>query len=416
MTIFRPGGSLQRGGYGRLHRGRGTVDEEALRLAQGERPSAVCGHRGRQVGVRRGRVHRPRPGMRSEDHPAGALGTGGRGRIGHRSHAQKGGGRKRLIATDPTIEANSLKVLEDHTAGDPMRLDVRWTNLSRRQIAGRVTELGTPVSRHVVSQLLRRHRYRRRKALKRRTMGPRHPDRNAQFENIARLKREYLEAGLPVVSIDTKKKELIGGFYREGVIETQGTIEVNDHDFGSMAAGTVIPHGVYDVGLNRGFVHLNTSHDTSELACDSLAAWWEGHGRATYPGAAKLLVLCDGGGSNSASRYVFKEALQGLADRLGVEIRVAHYPPYCSKYNPIEHRLFPHVTRACRGVIFRTLETVRHYMSKAGTTTGLEVEVRVLEKVYETGRKCAAGFKETMRIVFDEILPRWNYRAVPEFK
>jgi hypothetical protein len=131
------------------------------------------------------------------------------------------------------------------------------------------------------------------------------------------------------------------------------------------------------------------------------------------PGAAKLLVLCDGGGSNSASRYVFKEQLQGLADRLGIEIRVAHYPPYCSKYNPIEHRLFPHVTRACRGVIFRTLETVRHYMSKAGTATGLEVEVRVLEKVYETGRKCAAGFKETMKIVFDALLPRWNYRAVP---
>jgi hypothetical protein len=305
-------------------------------------------------------------------------------------------------------------VLEDHTAGDPMRLDVRWTNLSRRQIAGRVTELGTPVSRHVASQLLREHRYRRRKALKRRTMGPRHPDRDAQFEDIARLKSEYLKAGLPVVSIDTKKKELIGDFYREGAIETQATIEVNDHDFGSMGSGTVIPHGVYDVGLNRGFVHLNTSHDTSGLACDSLAAWWEGHGRATYPGAAKLLVLCDGGGSNSASRYVFEGQLQGLADRLGVEIRVAHYPPYCSKYNPIEHRLFPHVTRACRGVIFRTLETVRHYMAKAGTATGLEVEVRVLEKVYETGRKCAAGFKETMKIVFDTLLPKWNYRAVPE--
>jgi hypothetical protein len=247
-------------------------------------------------------------------------------------------------------------------------------------------------------------------------MGPRHPDRNAQFENIARLKREYLEAGLPVISIDTKKKELIGDFYREGAIEAQETIEVNDHDFASMGSGTVIPHGIYDVGLNRGFVHLNISHDTSELACDSVAAWWEGHGRATYPRAAKMLVLCDGGGSNSATRYVFKEQLQGLADRLGVEIRVAHYPPYCSKYNPIEHRLFPHVTRACRGVIFRTLETVRYFMSRAETTTGLEVEVSILEKVYETGRKCVDGFKETMRIVFDEFLPKWNYRAVPEPK
>ena len=297
-----------------------------------------------------------------------------------------------------------------------MRLEVKWTNLSRRQIASRVTELGTPVSRHVVSQLLKKHRYRRRKARKARTMGPRHPDRNAQFENIGRLRREYLAAGLPVVSIDTKKKELIGDFYRDGAIESQGTIEVNDHDFGSMGSGTVIPHGVYDVGLNRGFVHLNTSHDTSELACDSLAAWWDGDGRASYPLAKRILVLCDGGGSNSASRHVFKERLQELADRLGVEIRVAHYPPYCSKYNPIEHRLFPHLTRACRGVIFGTLETVRHYMSKAGTTTGLEVEVSILAKVYETGRKCAAGFKETMRIVFDEILPKWNYRAVPQAK
>jgi hypothetical protein len=294
-----------------------------------------------------------------------------------------------------------------------MRLEVRWTDLSRRQIAARVTELGTPPGRHVVSQLLKEHRYRKRKASRTRTMGPRHPDRDARFENIARLERQYLAAGLPVVSIDTKKKELIGDFYREGQIEARGTIEVNDHDFGSMGSGTAIPHGIYDVGLNRGFVHLNTSHDTSELACDSLAAWWEDHGRSAYPGGTRLLVLCDGGGSNSASRYVFKEALQALADRLGVEIRVAHYPPYRSKYNPIEHRLFPHVTRACRGVIFRTLETVRHYLPKAGTKTGLEVEVRVLEKVYETGRKCAAGFKEAMRIVFDEVLPKWNYRAVP---
>jgi Rhodopirellula transposase DDE domain len=305
-------------------------------------------------------------------------------------------------------------VLEDHTAGDPMRTDVRWTNLSRRQIAARVTESGTPVGRHVVSQRLGKPRYRRPKALKRRTMGPRHPERDARFENIARLKREYLEAGLPVVSIDTKKEGLIGDFCREGVIDTPATIEVNDHDFGSMGSGTVIPHGIDDVGRDQGFVHPNTSHDTGELACDRLAARWEGHGRATYPGAAKLLVLCDGGGSNSASRYVFKEASRGSADRLGVEIRVAHDPPYCSKYDPIEHRLSPHLTRACRGVIFQTLETVRDFMSKAGTTTGLEVEVRILGKGYETGRKCAAGFKATMRSAFDEILPRWNYRAVPE--
>lgn len=319
-----------------------------------------------------------------------------------------------MIELDPTIDATFREVLADHTAGDPMRLEVKWTNLSRRQIAKRMDGLGTPVSRDVVSQLLRKHGYRRRKALKKKTMGPRHPDRNAQFENIARLRKAYLKAGLPVISIDTKKKELMGNFYRDGVIDTQETIETNDHDFASMGSGTVIPHGIYDVGLNRGFVHLNTSHDTGELACDSIAAWWDDHGRTTYPRAEKLLVLCDGGGSNSASRYVFKEELQKLANRLGVEIRVAHYPPYCSKYNPIEHRLFPHVTRACRGVIFRTLETVRYYISKTETTTGLAISVRILDRVYQTGRKCAAGFKASMKIVFDKILPKWNYRAVPE--
>lgn len=318
-----------------------------------------------------------------------------------------------MIETDSAVGVNFHKVLEDHTAGDPMRPEVKWTNLSRRQIAKRMEGLGTPVSRDVVSQWLRKHGYRRRKAVKKKTMGPRHPDRNAQFENIGRLKKKYLKAGLPVISIDTKKKELIGDFYRDGVIDAQETIAVNDHDFGSMGSGTVIPHGIYDVGRNQGFVHLNTSHDTSELACDSIATWWEDHGRSAYLEAKKLLVLCDGGGSNSASRYLFKEQLQGLANRLGVEIRVAHYPPYCSKYNPIEHRLFPHVTRACRGVIFRTLETVRYYMSKSETATGLEVKVRILEKVYKTGLKCAAGFKKTMTIVFDKILPKWNYRAVP---
>ena len=126
------------------------------------------------------------------------------------------------------------------------------------------------------------------------------------------------------------------------------------------------------------------------------------------------MVLCDGGGSNSASQYLFKEDLQRLANRLGFEIRVAHYPPYCSKYNPIEHRLFPHVTRACRGVIFHTWEVAKQFMSSAKTATGLRVTVSLLEKVYATGRKYAAGFKETMKIVFDDLLPKWNYRAIPE--
>jgi len=310
------------------------------------------------------------------------------------------------------LEENFLRVLHERTAGDPMRQEVRWTDLTFEQIAGHLAEAGTPVSVPVVKQLLRKHGYVKRKAQKSKAMGQ-HPDRNQQFEKIARLKQEYLKAGNPILSIDTKKKELLGNFYREGHLLTQGVIETFDHDFPSAASGVVIPHGIYDVRRNDGHVNLGTSHDTGEFACDSIERWWESRGRRLYPRATSILLLCDGGGSNSASQYLFKEDLQRLVDRLGIEIRVAHYPPYTSKYNPIEHRLFPHLTRACQGVIFESVELVKELMEKAKTSTGLRVTVEILDKVYQTGRKYEVGFKENMKIVFDEILPKWNYRAIP---
>jgi Rhodopirellula transposase DDE domain len=323
-----------------------------------------------------------------------------------------GGGRKRCLDTIPHLEENFLRVLRDHTAGDPMRDGIRGTNLTHAEIAQRLKQAGTPVSVTVVKQLLRKHRYVSRKAQKAQTMGE-HAARNQQFENIARLKQEYLESDNPIVSVDTKKKELVGNFSREGTLYTQEVLATFDPDFPSAASGVVIPHGLYDVKRNDGHVNLGTSHDTGEFACDSLEHWWDSQGRALDPGATSILLLCDGGGSNNASHYLFKEDLQRLVDRLGIEIRVAHYPPYTSKYNPIEHRLFPHLTRACRGVIFTSVELVKQLMEQAKTSTGLHVTVDILDKVYETGRKYAEGFKEEMKIVFDEILPKWNYRAVP---
>jgi hypothetical protein len=186
-----------------------------------------------------------------------------------------------------------------------------------------------------------------------------------------------------------------------------------DHDFPSYAEGVIIPHSLYDLQLNIGYIQLGTSHDTGEFACDSFRLWWMTYGRHLYPKATAILVLCDGGGSNSAQHYLFKQDLQALADELGIEIRIAHYPPYCSKYNPIEHRLFPHVTRACQGVIFTSIELVKELMEKTHTSTGLKAFVHIIDKVYETGRKVTADFKETIRIVFDEFLPQWNYRAIP---
>lgn len=293
-----------------------------------------------------------------------------------------------------------------------MRAGVLWTNLSLCELSRRLRELGTPASRRVIRRLLRQLQVGRRTARKKKTMGH-HPDRNAQFENIARLRREYQEAGDPIISVDTKKKELLGNFHRGGQTYTEQTVETFDHDFPSAATGKLIPHGIYDLANQHAHINLNTSHDTGELCCDSIALWWEQHGRAAYPHAKRLLILCDGGGSNSATHYLFKEDLQRLANRLGLELRVAHYPPYCSKHNPIEHRVFPHITRACQGVIFHTVEIAQQFIERAKTTTGLRVTVGLLEKTYATGRKYADNFKETMTILFDDHLPKWNYRARP---
>lgn len=293
---------------------------------------------------------------------------------------------------------------------------VRWTNLRPWEIVQRLRErYELEVSRTVVRKLLHKHHYRRRQALKKQTL-KRVPQRNEQFEKIARLIAAYEKAGNPIVSMDTKKKEYLGNFYREGHLYTLEQLLTYDHDFTSLAQGVIIPHGLYDLKQNIGYLHLGTSKETSEFACDCLRNWWFQHGRSDYPHATSILLLCDGGGSNSSRHFIFKQDLQKLVDEIGIEIRIAHYPPYTSKHNPIEHRLFPHVTRACQGVIFTSIELVKELMEKTRTSTGLKVTVQIIDKVYETARKVADDFKETMKIVFDEFLPQWNYTAVPNRK
>jgi hypothetical protein len=214
-----------------------------------------------------------------------------------------------------------------------------------------------------------------------------HPDRNAQCETIARLRHASEGAGDAVISIDTKKKAWRGNCHRAGTTFPAETVETFAHDCGSAGEGKLMPHGVYDLGNQHAPLHLNARHDTSERCCDSVALWGEHAGRAANPQAQRLLVLGDGGGSNSATQYLFKEDLQGLANRLGREMRVAHYPPYCSQHPPIEHRVFPHITRACQGVILHTIDMARQCIARTKTTTGLRVTVRLLDKGYETGRK-----------------------------
>jgi hypothetical protein len=324
-----------------------------------------------------------------------------------------GGGRQSYQETWVDIDEKFLHVLSDHTAGDPMDETVRWTDLSVKEIGQWLRdEPKINVSKSVVRPLLKKHNYRRRKAQKQQTM-KRVKNRNEPFETLQRLKAEDEAAGNPMVSMDTKKKEQWGTFYRDGHVYTLEALTTYDHDFGSFAEGVIIPHSFYDVRLNVGSIQRGTSHDTSAFACDSFRHWWYHYGCLHSPEATSILVWCDGGGSNSSRHPIFKHDLQILADEIGVEIRIAHYPPYCSKYNPIEHRLFPHLTRACQGGIFTSIEVVKHLMQKTQTRRGLKVFVPILDKLYQTGRKVAHDFKHQMTIVHDAFLPQWNYRAVP---
>jgi len=199
--------------------------------------------------------------------------------------------------------------------------------------------------------------------------------------------------------------------HRAGAIYTQQAIEVYDHDFPYLADGVAIPHGIYDINLNVGYVNIGTSRDTSEFACDSLRDWWYNRGRYDYPDATELLILVDCGGSNGSRHYVFKQALQVLANTIGINIRIAHYPPYTSKWNPIEHRLFSHITRSLSGILLNSYELMKQLIKKTATDTGLKVKANIIDKIYETGKKVSEDFKKNMEIVFDDYLPQWNYIA-----
>lgn len=268
----------------------------------------------------------------------------------------------------------------------------------------------------VIKRLLRDNGFKRRNLQKTQTMKE-VENRNEQFENITEIKEEYMDSENPVISMDTKKKELLGTFYRKGTLYTKQGLRVYDHDFSSFANGIVIPHGIYDLKKNTGYINIGTSKETSEFACDSILNWWVKEGKESYPNATSILILCDGGGSNSSRHYIFKKDLIKLVDKMGIEIRIAHYPPYTSKYNPIEHRLFPHVTRACQGVIFENINIVKELMKTTSTKTGLSVTVNVIDKIYDTNREVSGDFKKSIRsnpqFKFHKSLPNLNYSVLP---
>lgn len=294
-------------------------------------------------------------------------------------------------------------------------MQIRWTNLSPAQIQQALTDKGYQVSYYIVRELLKHYGFKKRKHFKSNSLGQ-VEGRDEQFKNIAVLKEEFILRDLPVLSIDTKKKELLGNFYRAGSHYAREARKVNDHDFVSFADGQVVPHGIYDVAKNQGYLTLGTSKDTSAFVCNNLEQFWITDLQWVYPDADCMLLLCDSGGSNSCRHYIVKQDLWHLAQRLQINIVVAHYPAYCSKWNPIEHQLFCHVHRAWQGAVFENIQIVKELAQNTSTQTGLEVKVHVNTKQYETKRAVQNDFKENLDeyIQFADSLPKWNYMILYE--
>ena len=328
-----------------------------------------------------------------------------------RAGSEKKGGRPKASIAQPEAVQAIKHIVKDHTAGSPVEPDKLWTNCSPREIADELLDQGHSLCPETVRRILREDLgLGLRQAVKNGTTCS-YPYRDEQFEYIAELRDRHAFWDCPVLSIDTKQKELLGDFRREGHAWTNARVIAPDHDYRSRATGMLVPYGVYDVRENQGLVMLSTSADTAQLACDAVRRWWHRLGKWRYRACSSLLLLCDCGGSNGYRQYLFKESLKTLAIRLGIKIRVAHYPPGCSKYNPIEHRMFCHVERALRGVILDSIDTAAHYIRQTSTAPGLSVIVETARKIYRKATSATERFLRKMPIVFDDDRPELNYYA-----
>jgi len=302
-----------------------------------------------------------------------------------------------------------LSILTSYTAGNPMTCDVLWTNLTLKQIQEKLKSCWISVSCPVIKKLLKSCHFVKRKMRKCKTMKE-VENRNEQFENISKLKKQFISKQLPVLSIDTKKKELIGLFFRHGKALCRKALSVFDHDWKSFAKGIAVPHGIYDLAKNICYLSIGTNKDTAEFVMDNIVYHWNNYIKQDYPKAKKILILCDGGGSNSSSYYVVKEMFKKLSEKLQVQIVVAHYPPYCSKWNPIEHRAFSFISKKWEGEVFENHEKIKEIAEQTTTKTGFSVKAYINTKVYQTGIKASDEFMKIMPVIFNKFLPKWNYK------
>ena len=324
-----------------------------------------------------------------------------------------GGGRKPLGAHDPHLVRALETLVDPVTRGDPMSL-LRWTCKSAAKLAVALQTQGHAVSERTVNRLLHDLGYSlqsNRKTLE----GRAHPDRDAQFQYINRRAKAFQKQGQPVVSVDTKKKELVGQF-RNGGHEwhPQGQPEeVEVHDFPDKVMGKVIPYGVYDEATNTGWVSVGIDHDTAEFAVETVRRWWQHMGSQVYPQAKRLLITADGGGSNGSRCRLWKVELQRLADEIGLRISVCHFPPGTSKWNKIEHRMFCHITENWRGRPLVSREVVVNLIGHTTTQTGLAIRSALDENRYPTGREVTTQQMESLSMKQDKFHGEWNYTIQP---
>ena len=336
------------------------------------------------------------------------LGPGAGGRI-----RAAGAGRRKLEDADEQLRAELTRIVEETTAGDPMSA-LRWTNKSTQAMAEELTRRGHPISDRTVARVLAQMGYSLQLNRKRKE-GPQHPDRDAQFRYINRQEASFRASRDPVISVDTKKKELVGAFRNGGKSwRPQGKpYKVEVHDWPSRAKGKAIPYGVYDIRGDRAVVNVGISHDTAEFAVESIRRWWKLDGRQRYGSARRLLICADGGGSNSSRTRAWKANLLELAKEIGIPITVSHYPPGTSKWNRIEHRVFSFISLTWKGQPLWNLETVINLIGATRTRSGLRVKAVLDTARYETGVKISDEQIDKQRIRRPSFHPEWNYTILP---
>jgi DDE family transposase len=324
-----------------------------------------------------------------------------------------GAGRPSVLRVDPDLPAVLEALVEPLARGDPDS-PLRWTSKSTRTLAAELTAQRHPVSHEKVAQLLRALHY-SLQSNRKTEEGSDHPDRDAQFRHINDQVRRALARGHPVISVDTKKKELIGNYVNAGRQwrRTKSPLQVNGHDFPGPAVPRAYPYGIYDLGRNAGFVNVGTDHDTGAFAVASIRGWWQSEGRRLYPTARTLLITADGGGSNGYRLRQWKMQLQAMADSTRLRITVCHFPPGTSKWNKVEHRLFSFISSNWRGEPLRDYETVVRLIAATTTAKGLTVTCRLDRRRYPIGRKISDEEFATLNLTKNSFHGEWNYVIRP---